>query len=171
MNLSTYATWLKLIGLGMGIITNLAVPSVYGGSYYQDTVPSDRRFSIVMQFEGGGDYAVTQARKSAIINAIKPDLVTKKQPLLIQYDELDSSGNEIAETLMIPAVYDSGLEMDGEGDNMLEKVAINFTSYLPYLQQQGEHGAALGYQTALAIANYIVKRGYGRDMVKYWRRR
>ena len=107
---------------------------------------------------GAGDYAVIQAKRKALIDAIKPDLVTKKQPLLMQYDQLDANGSEIAETLMIQAVYESGLEGDGSGNAYNEKVAINFTSYLPYLQQQGEHGTALGYQTALANANYLVMR-------------
>ena len=107
---------------------------------------------------GAGDYAVIQAKRKALIDAIKPDLVTKKQPLLMQYDQLDANGSEIAETLMIQAVYESGLEGDGSGNAYTEKVAINFTSYLPYLQQQGEHGTALGYQESVANADYIVKR-------------
>ena len=158
LNLSTYAKLITTVGLGMGMISNLAVPSVYGGSYYQDTVPNDRRFTVVAAMTGAGDYAAIEAKRKALINAIKPDLVTKKQPLLMQYDQLDANGSEISETLMIQAVYESGLEGDGSGNAYNEKVALNFKSYLPYLQQQGEHGAALGYQTALANANYLVMR-------------
>lgn len=165
VKISTYARILALVGLGMGQLSNIALPSTFGGAFYQNTVANVRPFSAVVNFNGAGDYAVIQRARAALINALKPDATTYRQPLTLQVDQMDSTGLEIAETLQIPAVYEGGLEGDGQGDAYNERAALNFTMYMPLLQQDGEKGVALGYQTAVANANGVVWR----DSSGIWR--
>jgi hypothetical protein len=158
LKLSTYAKILSIVGLGMAPISNIALPSSFGGAFYQNTVQNPRGFSIVLNATGGGDYSVIQAKKAALIDAVKPDKTVFRQPVLLQYDQLDANSLETSETLEIPALYESGLEMSGDGNSWNEKIALNFRMYLPLLRQQGEKGTALGYQTSVANANSILAR-------------
>lgn len=159
LDISSYARLLAIAGLGMASLSNIAIPSTLGGSYYQNTVSNERAFSLVLNFAGAGDYAVTEGYKKEIIDAIKPDATIYRQPLLLQVDQLDANALECAETLMIPCVYESGLEMDGSGDNYTERVALTFRQFMPLIQQQGEKGVVLGYSTAVADADYVVYQG------------
>jgi hypothetical protein len=157
LKLSTYAKILSIVGLGMAPLSNIALPSSFGG-VYQNTVQNPRGFSVVLNATGGGDYSVIQAKKAALIDAVKPDKTVFRQPVLIQYDQLDASGLETSETLEIPALYESGLEMSGDGNSWNEKISLNFRMYLPLLRQQGEKGTALGYQTSVANVGHIMSR-------------
>jgi hypothetical protein len=161
VSLSTYMKILTIPGLGMAMLTNIAVPSTMGGSFYQNTVPQERAFAIVGNINKSGDYALIEAARSALINAVKPDLVTVKQPLLIQIDQLDANSSPIAETLEIKASYEGGLEMDGSGNAYNEKLSLNFRQWMPMIQQSGEHGQTLGYQQNVANAGYILQRSSG----------
>jgi hypothetical protein len=157
VKISTYAKILDIIGLGAADVNNISIPSTTGGSYYQDTVVEDRAFSVVCNVRGGGDYAVIEKARAALINAVKPDATNKKQPLLLQIDQLNSSNIEIAETLLIKCFYSGGLG-GGGGNAYNEKIAIDFRSYSPLLFQDGDHATALGYQTAIASAAFVLWR-------------
>jgi hypothetical protein len=156
---STAVQILTILGLGMAPITNIGLPSTMGGSFFQNTIPNERPFSVIVNAHAQGDYAVIERAKTVLENAVKPDLTIYRQPLLLQCDQLDANGLEIAETLMIPCNYESGLEMDGDGDSYNEKFPVNFRMFMPMIMQDGEKGAVLGYQTSVANANYILKRG------------
>lgn len=159
LKLSSYLKILAIVGLGMGSVSNIAVASSLGGGYYQDTLNNERAFSLVANINKAGDYALIEKARAALIDAVKPDLVARRQPLLMQIDQLDSTGLEIAETLQIPALYESGLEMDGAGNAYNEKLSLNFRAYVPYIRQDGAHRAVLGFQESVANAKGIVKRG------------
>jgi hypothetical protein len=159
VKLSTYGRVLATPGLGMSPVSNIAIPSTLGGSYYQNTIAPDRAFSIIEYIYGStADYSVIEKNKAALEDAIKPDPVTNKQPMLIQIDQLDATGLELAETLFVKAVYEGGLENMGNGTPQGEMVTMNFRTYVPYLLQQGEKGVSLGYQSSVANANYILQR-------------
>jgi len=158
VKLSTYARILGIVGLGMAGVSNIAVPSQFGGAFYQNTVPSERGFSVVVNFNAAGDYSTIQKNKEAITTCVKPDKTIYRQPLLLQYDELDANSLEIAETLELPCLYEGGLEMAGDGDSYNEKLSLNFRMFQPLIQQQGEHGTALGFQTTVTDTDYVAKR-------------
>jgi hypothetical protein len=158
VDLSTYARLISIVGLGMSPIVNLAVPSSLGGSFYQNSIAINRPFSLVLNINSlTADYAVIQRARAALEAAIKPDKTTLKQPLLIQCDALDTNGLEMGETLEIPCLYEGGLEGKTEAAN--ERFSLDFRMFMPLIKQQGEKGTALGYQTNVPNANYIVKRG------------
>jgi hypothetical protein len=159
LDLSTYGKVQNIIGLGMAGVTNVTQLSTMGGSYFQNTVAGEREFTIIETVYGASaDYSLVEKARAAIINAIKPDPVTNKQPMLMQIDQLDDSGLEIAETLMVPVLYQGGLEGDGSGNLRNEKLMMSFKACSPYLPQEGETGLALGYQTSVANANMIIQR-------------
>jgi hypothetical protein len=158
VHISTYAKVLALVGMGMTSLTNIGVPSTMGRGYFQNTINNERDFSIVCNINKAGDYALVEKARAGLIAAINPDLVTTKQPVLLQVDQYDSAGTELAETLQIPCHYQNGMGMDGSGNPFNEKVTLNFHSYVPMFQQDGVRGQALGYQTSIANANYILQR-------------
>jgi hypothetical protein len=156
VSLSTYAKLLTIVGLGMAPISNIGLASTMGGSYYQNSVITERPFSLIVNVNGSGDYAIIQRAKAGIETCLKIDKTVYRQPLLIQYDELDANGLEIAETLEIPCLYEPEPATTTPAN---ERISLNFRMFMPLIQQQGEHGAALGYQTTVADTDYIIKRG------------
>ena len=158
VHISTYAKVLALVGMGMTSLTNIGVPSTMGRGYFQNTINNERDFSIICNINKAGDYALIEKARAGLIAAINPDIVTTKQPVLLQVDQLDSSSSEIAETLQIPCHYQNGLEMDGSGNSYNERVTLNFHAFVPMFRQDGVKGQALGYQTSITNANYILQR-------------
>jgi hypothetical protein len=156
--ISDYAKILQIPGLGMGPVENIAVPSTMGGSFYQNTIATDRSFSIICNINKAGDFALIEAARSALINALRPDNTLLRQPLVLQIDQLDAAGAEIAETLWVECVYQGGLEMDGNQNPYNEKLKLDFTCYTPFLKQLGETAASCSYFESVANANYILKR-------------
>jgi hypothetical protein len=161
LHISSVAHILAVIGLGMAGISNIAIPSTLGGSYFQTTVVNERAFSIVANIKtttAAGDYGTIASARKTLINALKPDLVTRKQPLQLIIDQLDDSGAAVAETVQVLAHYESGLEGDGTYNAYLERVSLNFRMFAPYIRQDGNTATALGYQTEVTNANYILMR-------------
>ena len=159
VHISTYAKVLALVGMGMTTLTNIGVSSTMGRGYFQNTIHNERDFSLVCNINKQGDYALIEKARAGIIAAINPDLVTVKQPLLLQVDQCDAAGTELAETLQIPCHYQNGLQGNGDGTSYNERFALNFHAFIPMFRQDGVHGQALGYQSSVANANYILKRG------------
>jgi hypothetical protein len=160
-DLATYGKILNIVGGGMEPLTNIAIPSSMGGSFYQNTISLERPFSVIMNLNAsvaGGDLGAIYRNRAALIALIRPDSVTRKQPITLKIDQLDVNSAEIAETLYASCFYDGGLE-GGEADAFNERVALKFRAYKPYYQQQGEKGITLGYQLAISNANYVLKRG------------
>jgi hypothetical protein len=158
VSLSTYAKLLTIVGLGMAPVSNIGLASTMGGSYYQNSVVTERPFSLLVNINGS-DYATIQKAREGITACVKPDKTVYRQPLLMQYDELDGNGLEIAETLEIPCLYDGGMEGNTTPAN--ERISLNFRMFMPMIQQQGEKGAALGFQETITNANQIIMRKNG----------
>ena len=158
VNILDYAKIVTVLGLGLSNLVNIAVPSSFGGSYYQKTISAERPFSLVYEFRGGGDYSVIEAARAALVDALTPDFTIYDQPTLIQCDHLDENGQEVAETLMIPCNYEFGLEMNGQQDAYKDRVALTFRQFIPYLVQDGVTSIHLGFQQDVSSADRIVYR-------------
>jgi hypothetical protein len=158
VHISTYAKILALVGMGMTTLTNIGVPSTMGRGYFQNTINNERDFSLVLSINKQGDYALIEKARAGLIAAINPDLVTVKQPVLLQIDQCDEAGTELAETLQISCHYQDGMGMDGSGNSYGERVTLNFHAFVPMFQQDGVKGQALGYQSSVTNANYILQR-------------
>lgn len=159
-HISDYARILQIPGLGMSPVSNIAIPSTMGGSFYQNTIPVDRPFSIICNINKANDLGLVEVARQALINAVRPDYVTRAQPLLMQIDQLDSSSDPIAETLQVVCSYDGGLEWDGSESAYHDKIKLDFTCYDPYLHQDGEQAKALTYYEDIANANCIIKQSF-----------
>ena len=98
-----------------------------------------------------------QAQRAALIDAVKPDLVTLDQPLILRFQACDEDGIEMGELVDIQCKYRSGLE--GNWDNHQgERIPLQFKQYLPFLLGDGYSGIELGYQETVANADYLLKR-------------
>lgn len=162
LKISDYARILLVLGLGMGAVTNVALPMM-DHSAYQTTHTKDREIVFSLAFWGStpGDL---RANRNALINAVRPDRTAVKQPLVIRYQGYDASGNDATEPVDILAHYVDGLE--NTPDNYkAQQINLRFTSYLPFLQKSGETGIGLGYNTT--VANFA-NIGY-RDVDGTWK--
>ena len=162
LKISDYARILLVLGLGMGAVTNVALPMM-DHSAYQTTHTKDREIVFSLAFWGStpGDL---RANRDALINAVRPDRTAVKQPLVIRYQGYDASGNDATEPVDILAHYVDGLE--NTPDNYkAQQINLRFTSYLPFLQKSGETGVGLGYNTT--VANFA-NIGY-RDVDGTWK--
>lgn len=149
-------SFLAILGMGMGPVANIAQPYALGGAYYQDTVETERQFTLVGTVQGISLADLRRVRKD-LIDYFKPDRTRTPQPLVLTYQETDTCGNPTMEKLWIPCLYQEGLQGNITNDYQ-EAMGLQFVMYLPMIQAEGEKGAALGFQTSVANANYIAKR-------------
>jgi len=147
---------LAIIGLGFAPLVNVATPyGLMDGSYYQRTVVKARTFSVVGQINGSTLQEMNLFRQS-LVDAIQPDAAGIRQPLVLQYQQMNRRGEAIGETLEIVASYSSGL--DGIFDNFnQEKITLQFTAFDPYLSDVGCRGATLSFSSDVTNANKVVK--------------
>jgi hypothetical protein len=149
-------TLMVILGLGMAPINNLALSSSSGGGFYQDTILGERQFTLLGSIQGTSFPDLQRIRKE-LINALKPDRIYPKQPLLLQYQAVDDCGNETSEIINIPCNLQEGLK--GQVDNNFqERLGLQFQQFLPLVRGEGEEGAALGYQSVLTAVNYVIMR-------------
>jgi hypothetical protein len=120
-----------MIGLGAAALTTIATPyALAGGGYYQRSVAPPRQFSLVGGFECRSD-AELKARRAELFKALNPNLTVTPQPARMIYTPANcdvGSGDEI----IIDAVYNGGLEGNWTNDMGQERVALTFTTYLPF---------------------------------------
>ena len=149
---------LAIIGLGMAGMVEQSLPIPGLGELPQGTGTAAREFTLVSSVNGQGDSGRhLQAQLATFEDAIKPDLVTPDQPLILRFQACDYEGLEIGELVDIQCKYRGGLE--GNWDNHQQaRVALNFKQYVPFIQSSYDTGSALGYQTAVANANFIIER-------------
>lgn len=149
---------LAILGLGMSPLVDQALPMPGRGELAQGTGTQAREFTLVSAIYAEGSAGRhLQALRSGLIDAFKPDLVTSEQPIILRYQACDEEGDPLGESLDIICKYQSGLE--GNWDNhQQERLAINFKMHLPWIQNTYTTAVNLGYQTAIANANYILKR-------------
>jgi len=149
-------TLMAIIGLGMAPVNNIGLASSSGGGFYQDTILNERQFTLIGSIQGYSLPDLQRVRRD-LINALKPDRVYPKQPLLLQYQMLDDCGNEASEVLNIPCNYQDGLP--GQVDNNFqERLGLQFQMFLPLVRGEGEEGATLGYQSSIDDADYVIMR-------------
>jgi hypothetical protein len=147
---------LAVMGLGLSGLVDQFLPIPGMGELPQGTGTSSRTFVLAGSIEAVGPRHL-QAIRAGLIDAFKPDLVSRDQPLLLRYQPYDEDEEVFGESLDIVAGYMGGLE--GQWDNHhQEKIGLTFKMYIPLLRNTYSSGVSLGYQTALANANYIVRR-------------
>jgi hypothetical protein len=149
---------LSIIGLGMMPLIDQSLPIPGFGELAQGTGTKAREFVLVGEIGAEAGSRQMSAILSTIYDAVKPDLVVKDQPLILRYQQQDEDGDPCGESLDILCKYRTGLE--GQNDNNhSRRVGITFKQYIPYLKSTYDNGAALGFQSNVANANYILKRG------------
>jgi hypothetical protein len=147
---------LAVVGLGMMPLVDrsLSIPGL--GEIPQDTGIMAREFTLIAQIDEVGPRAL-KAMRGTLIDAFKPDLTVTDQPLILRYREYEED-EPCGESVDIICKYRTGLE--GNWDNNTgERLALGFKMYLPQIMSTFSSGTVLGYQTAVANANYILKRG------------
>lgn len=162
LRIKDYARILLTLGLGMAPITNIAQPLTVDYSSYQTTRVNNREFVLALAFSGLTPGAM-QDNRQALIAAVQPDRTAYKQPLVIRYQGLDSSGGDASEPVDIIAHYVDGL--DNQPGVGMEKAAMRFVSYLPFIQKAGDSGTTLGFSTTVSSFGDI---GY-RDTDGTWK--
>lgn len=148
---------LAIVGLGMAPLVDrsLTIPGL--GEVPQETGTMAREFTIIGAVDSIAGQRNLKELRSGLIDAFKPDLTVNDQPMILRYQEYD--GDDVCgEILDIICKYRGGLE--GQWDNNHgERLALNFKMYLPLIQSTFGSGTILGYQTTVANANLILKRG------------
>lgn len=158
-----YLPAITVLGLGMPPIINQAQPHTLGGSYYQNTIASDRSFSILGELNGSSPGAFLTLR-DALVDAVNHNQTTVPQPLVLEWQGLDSSSNEAADTCLIECHYSGGLEGNWQ-EFGYEQIPLQFQAFSPYVLSGGEHSTVLGYTTTVDSFSDI---GY-RDTDGQWK--
>jgi hypothetical protein len=141
---------LAVMGLGLAGLVDQFLPIPGMGELPQGTGTSARTFVLAGSIEAVAGPRHLQAIRAGLIDAFKPDLVTRDQPLLLRYQPYDEDEEVYGESLDIVAGYMGGLE--GQWDNHhQEKIGLTFKMYIPLLRNTYSSGVSLGYQTSLAI--------------------
>lgn len=131
-------------GTGHPPVQNIATP--YGashGSKYQRTVVIERPFTLKAWIQGSHWDDLLSTRR-ALIERLQPG-----QPMQIRY-----RGRDL--TLLLNAVYESGLEFQGT-QGFMEQPGIRFTAYDPFWREEGNKGATLTPFTT-ASGTYVMRR-------------
>jgi hypothetical protein len=91
--------------------------------------------------------------RKVLIDAIKPDIVAKEQPVIFRY----SGASTTVPALDVYAYYDTGLG-GLLPTGFTEEVSMRFIAYDPYWYDDGSAAAALTGTQTLANPNYIVAK-------------
>ena len=138
---------LAIIGLGMAPLVGQSLPMPGRGELFQGTGTTAREFSMITSLYGDGQSARhLQSKRNALINAFKPDITAKDQPMILRYQMCDEDGETNSESLDIICKYQTGLE-GAWSSNQEERLALQFKMYLPLIQKTYSNGILLGYQT------------------------
>jgi hypothetical protein len=155
-------TLLGVVGLGLGQFANVATPLSTGGAYYQSSIPQTNQFGIVGEL--AGDPEEVERQKDALTQVLKPKRIPTDQPMTLVYHRVNERTGEETERLLIPAVYESGLE-GGTADLYGQRLALSFRQYIPSIYADGDQGVVLGFQGQVTDFANI---GY-RDVDGQWR--
>jgi len=148
---------LSIFGLGLAGLQPRLQPLVKGGAFYQDTIITDRQFSIVGQVDGINLQEV-QRKRQAFVELLRPDTVTPSQPVSLRWIPTDNCGEQIGDELEILCVPDGDVLPMQLDNRHAERFSLPFRLYLPFVaRDDGEVGAVLDYQDALA-SSVLFKR-------------
>jgi hypothetical protein len=163
LDLDTVMVIKNVSGLGMVPVSNSYLDSTLQGSYYQNTIAKDRTLIISGDVTNGQDDGVSPSegvkagKLKQLIDAIQFDRVKTKQPMLLRYVGVDSTGQEYTETVQMKVNYAGGLERAWE-NNFADEVSLNFRACSPEWENVNEQAIDCGYQYVINGANYILKR-------------
>lgn len=136
-------------GTGMGPLTHRSTRNTYlGGEYYQGSTRDARVFTLSL-FVNGLSPSDLRAKRAALIDLIKPDLVPGQQPFWLVDTDSDRK---------IPCVYDTGLDRAGTRP-WTEDVDLRLIAHQPvWYQAEGQTSKSLSVNETFADADYIVER-------------
>jgi hypothetical protein len=156
VDIETYAKVLNVDGLGIGPVENTSTQLTDGTERHQSSYVKSRYFTMSLVFEGASIGAIA-AKRLALTNLMKPDLVPGNQLITLMYEGYDSSGLIDSETLEIKCEYVDGFS---RASQRMYKEFTDLVFRMPdaYIQSAADTGAVLGYQLAVADANNIIKR-------------
>ena len=162
LDIETYAKIVSHIGLGRPPEQHFTSEINADGELYQATKVMPRDFVINLAFTG--DAATIAANRKALLNAMQLDKTPIRQPLVLRYQGVDANGEWMTAPVNIPCVYMGGLERSAT-TYAAEMCAVQFRMTAPYMEMDGEVGAALGYSTS--VTNFA-NIGY-RDTDGIWK--
>lgn len=120
----------SLVGLGSNPVQHRIQSLANGADIYQDSVITNRNFTLVGQMNGR-TYFETRRKIAELINQLKIDRTSPQEPLWLVYDPQKIHSSPI----WIPCLYVSGLE--GSIDSLhAEKFAIQFHTLGQMVREQ-----------------------------------
>ena len=155
IDITTYCKKIDVIGLGIAPTDVNSIDLTDGTKRFQRTNLNSRYFTLSVVFNSTNIGGV-QASRNAMINLVKPDLVTYQQPLIIRYQGETDAGVKASEPIDIKCVYVSGLDTALQRD--FERANIVFEISGSYLQGAYDSSETLNYQTTITHVNGIIQR-------------
>lgn len=148
---------LAVLGLGLAVPQHISVPLPQSdGAGYQGTRKTERSFSLIGRFDDAS-FPNLQRKIADLGDVLDRDLVGQQQPLVLLYQALDECSRVTSDTARLVCSYQGGLE--GATDNLhAEQPTLSFKQWLPYIQADGEQGAALTVQQSVTSVNGIIQR-------------
>ncbi len=137
-------------GIGMPPLSNLKQDrALLPGAIYRETKINERVITLTFTARGSSLANLHLLRKQ-LIDAIKPDRVTPKQPFLLRYGGAGVS-------VEIPCVYDSGLELGNLFGNS-ETMTMRCIAYdEPLWKEDGEKGIAISASQNLTVGGIVAR--------------
>jgi hypothetical protein len=147
---------IEIMGLGMGPITNLAIPLLSGGGFYDRTVNNDREFVLVGRMDTNQAFPTLHRRRTTLIELLDADVSETQQPMQMRYRPINDCGEQMAEDVRIICVYASGLEGDFVNTQQ-DQVSLVFTNYIEGVEDITENGIELTYTETSSSYNRCFK--------------
>jgi hypothetical protein len=156
VDIETYAKIINVDGLGIGPVENTSIQLTNGTERHQASYVKSRYFTMSLVFEGASIGAIA-AKRLALTNLIKPDLVIGNQLITLMYEGYNSSGVIDSETVEIKCEYVDGFS---RASQRMYKEFTDLTFRMPdaYMQKYGDSSAVLGFQTSVSNLGYVGKR-------------
>jgi len=151
-------TLMAIVGLGLAQPQNVATEYArIDGGYDDYTRKPTRQFTLNGRFDGS-TYAELRANRGGLAQLFDRDLSAQDQRMLLLHNLEDECGNVTSGTSRVLCKYQDGLGGNTDGQ-VASQNPITFTQYLPSVLSDGEAGASLSVQTAVASgANGILQR-------------
>lgn len=137
-------------GTGSATYEHVATDNgIIGGATFQRAIVQPRAFSITVGFDATSqtDY---HAKRQAFLNALKPNLVSPQQPVVLRYT---GSGN----ARIIHAHYDTGLESNAAWPTTTEN-QVRFIADDPYWYDEIGSVKTLSAFDTITDADYVVEQ-------------
>ena len=151
------ATILALMGLGAPTVNNVITPlGLIDGGLYQRSIRPERSFSVALQFDTPDrDPSLMSKRRGALRAILAHDRVGDPQPVRLLFQRYEGKvavGDQVASDVL----YAGGLEE--ATDNLYgERVAVQFTQYLPLLAGGADVGTVLDTREEPTIAYVAIR--------------